>query len=186
MRKIIAAHLGQFLFLLSCGLSMPMISFAAELGAVLSFSASSFDNTLSTIAKHKKLFDRLPGVSACINNSSDEAPCAYLYASPAKKEFILELCQDAGNSKKGLYHLEKDKQAKYYTWFNPQFMEWACVENSSPGNKSEYWGIRSGPKGRLKSVIYSFYINQSAGFYYIKLNTDGSSKVLDEAVDDLT
>lgn len=179
MRSCSLLQLDRVLLLFLFGLFVPM-SFAGELASVVKFRVASFDDSLAFIKEHDTLFRQVPGVSACLSGSTADAPCAYLYGSPDGKELLVELCRDTEKSKQGLYHLGLTIKSKHYSWFDPKFMGRACVENASPGNKAEYWGLRAESSERFDSMIYKFRMNQSSGFFYIELNADGTSNLLDE------
>lgn len=150
---------------------------------VVQFSAVSYDKSLALVKNRQ--FSNLGSVVNCVNNSNENTPCAHIYVNSSKSEFIIDLCQDLDDRKKGLYYLDAKGSVKYYAWFDNQFMSWACAEKASAGNATEIWGIRSEP-GLYNALLFNFYINQSAGYYYIRLMPDGRVKVLDKQVEDLT
>ncbi|MCI0506250.1 MAG: hypothetical protein L0Z73_09100 [Gammaproteobacteria bacterium] len=162
----------------------PVLVFSGGIeNTVVRFSAMPYDQTLGFTKN--RLFMDLVSLAGCIQRSSEEEPCAYVYVNPPKSEMIVELCQDAESRKKGLYYVDAKGAVKQYVWFNSQFMDWACAEKASPGNASEYWGIRSGP-GEFNALLFNFYINQNAGYYYFRLMPEGQTQVLDKQVEDLT
>lgn len=111
--------------------------------------------------------------------------CAHIYTSQDGTERIIELCNASDSFKEGLYiQVDRKSDFKYYPWFDKKFMRWVCSEIDAPDN-AMYVAVRNGEGGPYDAVIYSYMINLSAGYYYVELKSDGTTKVLDEQSSDL-
>lgn len=103
--------------------------------------------------------------------------CSTLYAKDATA--ILEV--HCANDNDGLHLFGKEYQGRH-DWYDNDFAAWATTEGCNSAEDCHYQ-VKLDNDGLIREFRYTFFINQSEGFYRVKVGA-GELEVLEKEITD--
>lgn len=123
---------------------------------------------------------------SCLEDQSRDIPCAQVHVAAGEDVVLVDLCEATGSHPPGLYQLSTSTgSAHFSTWFDSEFMSWACNELGSCGTRLDYTALRNGFGGPWSILLVDYEVGQLAGYYVLRVQ-GSTTEVLAHEETDLT